>query len=148
MKENFESINILMADDDPDDRMLMKEAMEGNELANRLTFVEDGVELLDFLHKKGKFLTRETFRPDLILLDLNMPRIDGREALKLIKSDPGLKSIPVVVLTTSRAENDIKKSYELGVNSYISKPTNFAELVRVARQIGHYWFHTVELPKI
>lgn len=147
MKEEFESINILMADDDADDRMLMKEALEENKLMNKLSFVEDGAELLDYLYKKGKFVKQETDRPGLILLDLNMPRVDGREALRLIKSDPTLRRIPVIVLTTSTSEDDISASYDLGVNSYISKPAKFTDLVRVAREIGYYWFRTVELPK-
>lgn len=147
MKEDFESINILIADDDADDRMLMKEALEENQLMNKLSFVEDGAELMDYLYKKGKFLMQETFRPGLILLDLNMHRIDGREALRLIKSDPSLRRIPVIVLTTSTSEEDISKSYDLGVNSYISKPSKFTDLVKIARQIGSYWFRTVELPK-
>jgi two-component system response regulator len=136
-----------MADDDPDDRVLMKEALEENELPNKITFVEDGAELMDYLYKKGKFLIEETIRPGLILLDLNMPRVDGREALRLIKSDPGLRRIPVIVLTTSKAEEDIIVTYDLGVNSFISKPSQFSDLVKVTRQIGRYWFRTVTLPK-
>ena len=148
MKINLNPVNILIADDDPDDRMLMKEAFSENNEENMLKFVENGVELLDFLHKRGKFSSEETFRPGLILLDLNMPKMDGREALKRIKSDPDLKRIPVVILTTSSAEEDIIRSYDLGVNSFISKPSKFSDLVKVARQIGSYWFRTVELPKI
>jgi two-component system, response regulator len=147
MKVDFESINILMADDDPDDRMLMKEALEENKLMNRVSFVEDGAELMDYLYKKGRFLLEETLWPGLILLDLNMPRIDGREALRLIKSDPGLKRIPIIVLTTSRSDEYIINTYDLGANSYIPKPSKFADLVKVTRQIGYYWFDTVELPK-
>jgi two-component system response regulator len=147
MKVDFELINILMADDDADDRMLMKEAFEENNLMNKLSFVEDGEELMDYLYKKGKYLGKETVWPGLILLDLNMPRIDGREALRLIKSDPALRRIPVIVLTTSNSDEDVRKTYDLGVNSYISKPAKFSELVKVAGQIGHYWFRTVELPK-
>jgi CheY-like chemotaxis protein len=147
MKEDFEPVNILMADDDADDRMLMKEALEESKFTNKLNFVEDGAELMDYLYKKGKFVMQETQRPGLILLDLNMPRVDGREALRLIKSDPSLRQIPVIVLTTSTSEDDISISYDLGVNSYISKPQKFTDLVTVARQIGHYWFRTVELPK-
>jgi two-component system response regulator len=148
MKEDFESITILMADDDADDRMLMKEALEESNLKNKIYFVEDGVELMDYLYKKGKFMLQEALKPGLILLDLNMPRMDGREALRRIKSDPDLRRIPVVVLTTSTAEEDIVSSYDLGVNSYISKPTKFTDLVKLTRQIGHYWLRTVELPKV
>ena len=136
-----------MADDDPDDRVLMKEALEENMLPSVLHFVEDGKELLDYLKKRGKFALAETFHPGLILLDLNMPKVDGREALRLIKSDPQLRRIPVVVLTTSRAQEDIFKTYDLGVNSFICKPVSFKELVNVASEIGRYWFGTVALPQ-
>lgn len=138
---------ILMADDDADDRMLAKEALSENKLANDLHFVEDGEELLDYLNQRGKFNTENAPRPGLILLDLNMPKMDGREALSKIKSDPMLRKIPVIVLTTSKAEEDIIRSYELGVNSFISKPVTFDELVEVTRQIGKYWFGIVELPR-
>jgi two-component system response regulator len=147
MKKKLVPINILMADDDPDDRILMKEALEENLVPNVLHFVEDGKELLDYLKKRGKFEFAETFRPGLILLDLNMPKVDGREALRLIKSDPQLRRIPVIVLTTSKAEDDIFKTYDLGVNSFICKPVSFTELVAVTNEIGRYWFGTVALPK-
>jgi two-component system, response regulator len=147
MKTHLRMIDILMADDDPDDRMLMKEALEENNLHNTIDFVEDGAELMDYLHNSGKFLLTKPRKPGLIFLDLNMPKIDGREALRLIKSDPLLRRIPVIVLTTSKADEDIVKTYDLGVNSYISKPARFADLVQVTRAIGHYWFGTVELPQ-
>ena len=147
MKVDFESINILMADDDPDDRMLMKEALQENNLMNKISFVEDGAELMDYLYKKGRFLLEETLWPGLILLDLNMPKLDGREALRLIKSDPTLKRIPIIVLTTSRADEDVIRTYDLGANSYIPKPAIFSDLVKVTRQICYYWLQTVELPK-
>ena len=137
---------ILMADDDPDDRMLAKDALEENKLANELYFVEDGEELLDYLHQRGKFNNENAPKPGLILLDLNMPKMDGREALRELKSDSELRKIPVIVLTTSKAEADIIRTYELGVNSFISKPVTFEELVEVTRQIGRYWFGIVELP--
>jgi two-component system response regulator len=136
-----------MADDDPDDRMLMKEALEENNLPSNIHFVEDGNELLDYLHRRGQFAKKETFRPGLILLDLNMPKMDGREALRIIKSDPLLRRIPVVVLTTSKAEEDVFKTYDLGVNSFICKPVKFEELVEITKEIGIYWFGTVALPK-
>jgi CheY-like chemotaxis protein len=136
-----------MADDDPDDRMLMKEALEENNLPNTIDFVEDGSELMDYLYNKGRFLLEKTIRPGLIFLDLNMPKIDGRQALRIIKSDPQLRRIPIIVLTTSKAEEDIAITYDLGVNSFISKPARFADLVKVTKDIGHYWFGTVELPK-
>ena len=144
----FKTINILMADDDPDDRVLMKEALEENNLPSILNFVEDGEELMDYLHLRGRFTRGNTIMPGLIFLDLNMPKIDGREALRLIKSDPQLRRIPVIVLTTSKSDDDINKTYDLGVNSYISKPSKFADLVRVTREIGSYWFATVQLPKV
>lgn len=144
---NLNPINILMADDDPDDRILMKEALEENNLPSNIHFVEDGKELLDYLHRRGQFAKKETFKPGLILLDLNMPKMDGREALRLIKSDPLLRRIPVVVLTTSKAEEDVFKTYDLGVNSFICKPVKFEELVQITKEIGIYWFSTVALPK-
>ncbi|UII26462.1 response regulator [Fulvivirga maritima] len=145
MSEIAKTITILMADDDPDDRMLAQEALSENRLANDLHFVEDGEQLLDFLYQRGKYA--ESPRPGLILLDLNMPRMDGREALRHIKGDADLRRIPVIVLTTSKAEEDIVRSYDLGVNSFISKPVTFDELVDVTRKIGDYWFGIVELPK-
>lgn len=146
MKEMKKLPIILMADDDPDDRMLAKEALAENKLANDLYFVEDGEELLDYLNQKGKYNSGNAPRPGLILLDLNMPKMDGREALKELKSHDSLRKIPVIVLTTSKAEEDIIRSYELGVNSFITKPVTFDELVEVTRQIGKYWFGIVELP--
>lgn len=146
---NFQGrpITILLADDDPDDRMLAKDALDENRLANDLQCVEDGEELLDYLLQRGRFSNPETApRPGLILLDLNMPRKDGREALREIKEHPELRRIPIVVLTTSKAEEDILRTYELGVNSFISKPVTFEGLVEVMRALGKYWFEIVELP--
>ena len=140
-------ITILLADDDPDDRLLAKQALERSRLANDLRFVEDGEELIDYLRRRGRFTDPHTSpRPGLILLDLNMPRKDGREALKEIKNDPRLRDIPVVVLTTSKTDEDIVRTYNLGVNSYITKPVRFSALVSVMRAIGKYWFEIVELP--
>jgi CheY-like chemotaxis protein len=136
---------ILMADDDPDDRMLVKEAFEESRLLNPLYTVEDGEELLDYLYQKGKF-SETAVRPSLILLDLNMPRKSGIEALKEIKADPNLRTIPIIVLTTSKAEEDILKSYDLGVNSFIVKPVTFDSLVNIVKQLGSYWFELVQLP--
>lgn len=146
MREQKKLPVILMADDDPDDRMLAKEALTENKLANDLYFVEDGEELLDFLHQRGKFNKDNAPKPGLILLDLNMPKMDGREALRELKSNETFRKIPVIVLTTSKAEEDILRTYELGVNSFISKPVTFDELVEVTKQIGRYWFGIVELP--
>lgn len=140
-------ITILLADDDADDRMLTRDALDESRLANDLRFVEDGEQLLDYLYRRGPYADPETSpRPGLILLDLNMPRKDGREALKELKSDPELRHIPVVVLTTSKAEADIYRTYDLGVNSFISKPVTFEGLVDVMKTIGRYWFEIVELP--
>ena len=140
-------ITLLLADDDPDDRLLAKEALAKSRLANDLRCVEDGEELLDYLRRRGKYADpKESPRPGLVLLDLNMPRKDGREALREIKSDPKLRDIPVVVLTTSKAEEDIARSYNLGVNSYITKPVKFTALVEVMKALGKYWFEIVELP--
>jgi CheY-like chemotaxis protein len=140
-------ITILMADDDADDRRLTQEALEEGRLINEVRFVENGEELMDYLHKRGKFAPPvETPRPGLILLDLNMPRKDGRAVLKEVKSDPELRQIPVVVLTTSKADEDIYKSYDLGVNSDIVKPVTFEALVDILQTLEKYWFQIVELP--
>jgi len=139
-------IVLLMADDDADDRLLAQDALSECKLANELHFVENGDELLDYLHRRGKYSQGNAPRPGLILLDLNMPCKDGREALREIKADPNLKRIPVIVLTTSRADTDISKIYDLGANSFISKPVTFDSLVRVMKILGNYWFEIVELP--
>jgi CheY-like chemotaxis protein len=147
MSASARPITILIADDDADDRMMASEALEESRLANDLRFVEDGEELLDYLYHRGRVAGGGGGpRPGLILLDLNMPRMDGREALREIKSDPALRSIPVVVLTTSKAEEDIYRTYDLGVNSFITKPVQFEGLVEVMRTVGKYWFEIVELP--
>lgn len=147
MKGRRTTVTILMADDDEDDCMLAREALAESRLANDLYLVRDGEELMDYLYQRGQYTDLKLApRPGLILLDLNMPKKDGREALREIKADPQLKHIPVVVLTTSKAEEDIYRSYELGANSYITKPVTFASLVEVMRTIGKYWFEIVELP--
>jgi CheY-like chemotaxis protein len=147
MATQDKEITILMADDDEDDRLMTKEAFNEARLANDLRFVVDGVELLDYLYRRGKYSDPATSpRPGLILLDLNMPRKDGREALKEIKADPKLRQIPIVVLTTSKAEEDIYRSYDLGVNSYITKPVSFEGLVEVVKTLTEYWFKIVKLP--
>jgi CheY-like chemotaxis protein len=140
-------ITVLVADDDPDDRMLTLEAWEENRLANRLHFVENGEDLMDYLHRRGEYTyLANAPLPGLILLDLNMPRKDGREVLHEIKADSNLRRIPVVVLTTSRAEEDVLRSYDLGVNSFITKPVTFDALVDVIRTLAKYWFEIVKLP--
>jgi CheY-like chemotaxis protein len=148
MSKEGKMITILLADDDPDDRQLTRDAFAQNRLANELHTVEDGEELMDYLHRRGKYENlKNKALPGLILLDLNMPRKDGREALKEMKEDAILRRIPIVVLTTSKAEEDILRSYDLGVNSYVTKPVTFKSLVELIKVLGQYWFEVVELPK-
>jgi len=144
---NNKPITILMADDDEDDRLLTEEAFVESHLANDLHFVNDGEELMQYLLRQGEYADPKTSpRPGIILLDLNMPRKDGREALEEIKANPDLCRIPVIILTTSKAEEDIIRSYDLGANSFIAKPVTFRRLVEVLQTVGNYWFHIVELP--
>jgi CheY-like chemotaxis protein len=141
------TVTILMADDDEDDRLMTKDALEESRLHNELRFFEDGEELMDYLRLQGEYADAEKApRPGLILLDLNMPRKDGREALKEIKADPELRRIPIIVLTTSKAEEDILRTYDLGVNSFITKPVSFQGLVEVMKSLALYWLEIVELP--
>jgi len=138
---------ILVADDDEEDRMLVKEALEESRLINAVHFVEDGEELINFLRNKGKYSDKKKYpKPGLILLDLNMPKKDGRQALKEIKEDPELRLTPIVVLSTSKAEEDVLKTYNLGVSSFITKPVSFAALVDIMKTLGKYWFEIVKLP--
>jgi two-component system, response regulator len=147
MPRTRKPITILLADDDQEDRELTAEALTESRLANTLRFVEDGEELTDYLFLRGRFRDRnDAPLPGLILLDLNMPKKDGREALAEIKADPQTRQIPVVVLTTSRADEDIVRSYALGVSSFISKPVTFDGLVQAMRVFTQYWFEIVELP--
>jgi two-component system response regulator len=140
-------ITILMADDDADDRMLTQDAFIRSRLANDLRFVVDGEDLMDYLKHRGRYQDPATApRPGLILLDLNMPRMSGREALEAIQADPELKQIRVVILTPSKAEEDILRSYELNAASYITKPVTFEGLVEVIATLGKYWLEIVELP--
>jgi CheY-like chemotaxis protein len=146
MTSERRSIVILVADDDDEDCLLIKEAFKEGLLVNGLRFVGDGEELMDYLRRRGKYKDPSLSpRPGIILLDLNMPRKDGREALKEIKSDSDLKAIPVVVLTTSKDEEDILRSYASGANSYITKPVTFAGLVKAIKALGKYWLEIVEL---
>ena len=144
---NSRAITILLADDDEDDRLMTRDALRDARLHNELRTVIDGVELLQYLRREERFADpRESPRPGMILLDLNMPRMDGREALAAIKQDPGLRSIPVVILTTSKAEEDVIRSYDLGVNSFITKPVTFLGLVEVMKVFSRYWMEIVDLP--
>ena len=147
MRIDGKPIKILIADDDADDRMLIEDAFEESLLGNPLDFVEDGVELLAYLRREGKYehLKSEPY-PGVILLDLNMPKMDGRTALQQIKEDERLRRIPVIVLTTSKAEEDVLRTYGLGVNSFITKPVTFEGLIEVVRAIGQFWIQIVSLP--
>ncbi len=142
------TLTIIIADDDGDDRMLIEDAFQESRLANPLIFVENGVELLECLRGEGKFVGGPAAKkkPGLILLDLNMPKMDGRTALAHLKADPDLRRIPVIVLTTSKAEEDVFRTYDLGVNSFITKPVSFEALVDVVRTLNHYWIEIVQLP--
>lgn len=147
MNASKKPLIILMADDDADDRLLAQEAMHESRVLNELHFVEDGVQLLSYLRGDDDFDDRALYpMPGLILLDLNMPKMDGREALAEIKADPRLRRIPVVILTTSKAEEDMVKGYDLGAASYITKPVTFDALVELMRTLGKYWVEFVELP--
>jgi two-component system response regulator len=138
---------LMMADDDPDDREFVKEAFEKSGFRGEFRYVEDGGALVDYLFRSKDDPRGQTFpMPDLILLDLNMPRVDGYEALKRIKSDAGLKRIPIVVLSTSESESDIQRTYDEGVNSFITKPSGFSELVDMAGRLKKYWLELVKLP--
>jgi CheY-like chemotaxis protein len=140
-------ITILMADDDPDDREMTREAFAESRLANDLRFVEDGAELMDYLCRRNQYTNPvDSPRPGLILLDLNMPKKDGRQALSEMKADPNLRNIRVVVMTTSKAEEDILRTYDLGASSYVTKPVTFTALVDVIATLGRYWLEIVELP--
>lgn len=147
MNQEKKLLTILMADDDEDDRLLAKEAMAESRVLNSLQFVEDGVELIAYLRGEGKYSDRSQYpMPGLILLDLNMPKKDGREALRDIKADSELRRIPVVILTTSKAEEDMLRGYDLGAASYITKPVTFDALVDLMGALGRYWVEIVELP--
>ncbi len=147
MPDHGRPIVILLADDDEEDRMLAADALAESRVVNDFRFVQDGDELLDYLYHRGQYAHSATSpTPGLILLDLNMPRKDGREALREIKADPDLRRIPIIVLTTSKAEEDIYRTYDLGANSFITKPVHFNALVEVMKEIGRYWIEIVELP--
>lgn len=148
MVKERKPITIVMADDDEEDRMLAQDAWKECRLNNNLCFVEDGVELMDFLHRKGRFASDNGEHwPGLILLDLNMPRKNGFQALEEIKADPELRKIPIVVLTTSSEEEDICRSYDLGVSGFVTKPVSFEGLVDILKTLQKYWLEIVELPE-
>ena len=149
MSDPNKSIVILLADDDEEDRMLACDALKESRLSNDIYCVTDGEELMEYLRRDGKYsLPADAPRPGLILLDLNMPKKDGREALREIKADPSLRQIPIVVLTTSKADEDILRSYDSGASSFISKPVTFDGLVELMKGLGRYWFEIVELPRL
>jgi CheY-like chemotaxis protein len=137
-------IDVLLVEDDPGDVLMTREAFEDNKLRNRLSVVSDGVSALEFLRKEGEHVDAPT--PDLILLDLNLPRMDGREVLQALKADADLRSIPVVVLTTSEAEEDVVRSYSLHANAYVTKPVDFDRFIEVVRQIDEFFVEVVRLP--
>jgi len=148
MDNKRESIVILIADDDEDDRSFIKKAWGKSRLVNDLHFVEDGEECMDYMYHRGKHSDPASSPlPGLILLDLNMPKKDGQETLGEIKADPELRSIPVIMLTTSKAEEDIYRSYDLGANSFITKPVTFGALAEVIQKLGQYWVEIVDLPQ-
>ena len=148
LEGNSIPVRILICDDDEDDRLLTKQALEEAHLSNDVRYVEDGEQLMNYLNRRAEYAGEngKAPRPGLILLDLNMPKKDGRECLREIKSDENLRDIPIVVLTTSRQDEDIANSYQLGVNSYIAKPVTFTGLVDALKVLGRYWFELVELP--
>ncbi len=138
---------ILLVEDDPEDQKLTERALRASKLRNRVFIVDDGEQALDYLYRRGEFSApKKAPRPDLILLDLNMPKLDGRAVLSRIKQDPDLRTIPVVVLTTSSQEEDILRSYELGVNSYVTKPVQMDGFMKAIRELERYWFELVVLP--
>jgi CheY-like chemotaxis protein len=147
VKGSERTTTILIAEDDPDDRLLVKDAFEEIRLNTHLRFVEDGEDLMDYLCRRGRYRRQEPApKPAIIFLDLNMPKKDGREALGEIKANSKLRAIPIVILTTSKEEEEIIRSYDLGANSYVIKPMTFKELARVVKDLARYWLKIVELP--
>jgi len=149
MVENQAVITIHMCDDDPDDQLLVTDALQEARLGNPIDFTSNGRELLQYLNREGDYAAlKDQPLPGLILLDLNMPIMDGREVLKVLKNDDKFKSIPIIVLTTSKAEEDVARSYDMGVNSFVIKPVSFENLVEMIQSITEYWFNVVALPPI
>ncbi|MGI5271758.1 response regulator [Nonomuraea sp. CA-218870] len=144
MSPTGQPIEVLLVEDDPGDELITREAFEDNKIGNNLHVVRDGLEALDFLYQRGEHVGKP--RPDLILLDLNLPKYDGRQVLEKIKSDPELRAIPVVVLTTSSAEEDILRSYKLFANAYVTKPVDLSQFMAVIRQIDEFFVTVVRLP--
>ena len=144
--ETTRTFRILLADDDPDDQMLLRDAVAEAKVPTELRIVNDGLELMDYLKRRNKYVKTEAPRPDLILLDLNMPRMSGHEALAEIKADKKLETIPVVVLTTSHREEDINRTYQLGGNTFITKPSSYPGMVEVMKALDRYWFRIAEIP--
>ncbi len=142
---NAKVIDVLLVEDDPGDVLMTREAFEHNKLRNRLSVVADGVSAMEFLRKEGEHADAPP-TPDLILLDLNLPRMDGREVLQALKADDALRTIPVVVLTTSEAEEDVVRSYSLHANAYVTKPVDFDQFIDVVRQIDEFFVEVVRLP--
>jgi len=138
-------IDVLLVEDDPGDELMTREAFEDNKIGNTLHVVRDGEEALDFLYRRGQY--ENAPRPDLILLDLNLPKYDGRQVLEQVKSDSDLTHIPVVVLTTSAAEEDILRSYKLHANAYVTKPVDLDQFIRAVRQIDEFFVQVVRLPR-
>jgi CheY-like chemotaxis protein len=138
-------IEILLIEDSPSDVALTVEALKAGKIANNLNRVADGVEAIDYLRQRGKYA--KALRPDLIMLDLNLPRKDGRDVLRELKTDPSLKLIPIIVLTTSRADKDVLQSYELNANCYITKPVDFEHFIEVVKSIENFWLTVVTLPR-
>jgi CheY-like chemotaxis protein len=146
LERNGKPAVILLAEDDPGDQEIVRRAFQNSKIRNELVIVSDGEEALDYLFHKGKYADADIASPDLILLDLNMPKIDGREVAQQIRSNAQLRYIPIVVLTTSKQEEDIVRSYNLGVNSYITKPVTIDQFIKVLQKLEEYWFQIVVLP--
>ncbi|UYP20384.1 response regulator [Rhodococcus sp. Z13] len=145
MSASGQPIDVLLVEDDPGDELMTREAFEDNKIGNTLHVVRDGEEALDFLYRRGAHA--DAPRPDLILLDLNLPKYDGRQVLEKVKSDEDLTDIPVVVLTTSAAEEDILRSYRLHANAYVTKPVDLDQFIRAVRQIDEFFVQVVRLPR-